>query len=98
MKTLAKKWKMSTDIEIGSPSIQLPSEGTFNFNVSTVSNNIDDILLRLMRLETQRQVEFVELSCKNCGGKIQQKYRDPIFKCPYCKTVYAIGYKQVNSV
>lgn len=42
--------------------------------------------------------EFVELSCKNCGGKIQQKYHDPIFKCPYCKTVYAIGYKQVNSV
>lgn len=42
--------------------------------------------------------EFVELSCKNCGGKIQQKYHDPIFKCPYCKTVYAIGIKQVNSV
>ena len=42
--------------------------------------------------------EFVELSCKNCGGKIQQKYRDPIFKCPYCKTVYAVGHKQVNAV
>lgn len=42
--------------------------------------------------------EFVELSCKNCGGKIQQKYKDPIFKCPYCKTIYAIGIKQVNSV
>lgn len=41
--------------------------------------------------------EFVELSCKNCGGKIQQKYQDPIFKCPYCKTVYAVGYKQVNA-
>lgn len=41
--------------------------------------------------------EFVELSCKNCGGKIQQKYRDQIFKCPYCKTVYAIGYRQVNA-
>lgn len=41
--------------------------------------------------------EFVELSCKNCGGKIQQKYKDPIFKCPYCKTIYAVGYKQVNA-
>lgn len=58
---------------------------------------IDAILLRLAKLEIERQVEFVELSCKNCGGKIQQKYQDPIFKCPYCKTVYAIGYKQVNA-
>jgi len=41
---------------------------------------------------------FVELSCKNCGAKIQQKYEDQIIKCPYCKTVYAIGIKQVNSV
>jgi len=61
-------------------------------------NNIEDIRQRLIRLESQRQVEFVELSCKNCGGKIQQKYHDPIFKCPYCKTVYAIGIKQVNAV
>ena len=40
--------------------------------------------------------EFVELSCKNCGGKIQQKYHDSIFKCPYCKTVYFIGTRRVN--
>lgn len=79
----------SNDIEIGSPFIQLSSEDTFY--------DINDILQRLIQLETQRQVEFVELSCKNCGGKIQQKYHDSIFKCPYCKTVYAVGYKQVNA-
>lgn len=45
-----------------------------------------------------RKFEFIELSCKNCGAKIQQKYSDPIMKCPYCKTVYAIGTKQVNSI
>lgn len=45
-----------------------------------------------------RKFEFIELSCKNCGAKIQQKYSDSIVKCPYCKTVYIIGTKQVNSV
>lgn len=42
--------------------------------------------------------EFVELSCRNCGATLKQGYLDPIVKCPYCKTVYAVGYKQVNSV
>lgn len=44
-----------------------------------------------------RKFEYIELCCKNCGAKIQQKYSDPILKCPYCKTVYAIGTKQINS-
>ena len=44
-----------------------------------------------------RKFEYVELCCKNCGAKIQQKYSDSILKCPYCKTVYAIGTKQINS-
>lgn len=45
-----------------------------------------------------RKFEYIELCCKNCGAKIQQKYSDSIVKCPYCKTVYIIGTKQVNSV
>lgn len=68
---------------------------------SNVFSNLEQELTiiweRLNNLQ-RRTPEFVELSCKNCGGKIQQKYHDPIFKCPYCKTVYAIGIKQVNSV
>lgn len=31
----------------------------------------------------------------NCGGQVEQKYDDYIFKCPYCKTVYALGTKQI---
>ena len=44
-----------------------------------------------------RKFEYIELCCKNCGAKIHQKYSDSILKCPYCKTVYAIGTKQINS-
>lgn len=69
----------------------------FEISDAVARDSIEDIQQRLIRLESRRQVEFVELSCKNCGGKIQQKYHDPIFKCPYCKTVYAVGYKQVNA-
>ena len=31
-----------------------------------------------------RKFEFIELSCKNCGAKTQQKYSDPIMMCPCC--------------
>ena len=68
-----------------------------NDTISNLKNELTVIWERLNSLQ-RRTPEFVELSCKNCGGKIQQKYHDPIFKCPYCKTVYAIGIKQVNSV
>ena len=78
-------------------SIQMPNGNVIDIADMAVRDRVTDILRRLTDLESQRQVEFVELSCRNCGGKIQQKYQDPIFKCPYCKTVYAVGYKQVNA-
>ena len=61
------------------------------------SINIKELEKRISELEG-RKLKFVDLSCKNCGAKIQQKYSDSIVKCPYCKTVYIIGTKQVNSV
>lgn len=94
MATLAATDKSNTQIS----SIVMPNHQTIDITDLTARNRISDILRRLELIESKRQVEFVELSCKNCGGKIQQKYHDPIFKCPYCKTVYAIGIKQVNSI
>ena len=58
----------------------------------------EEILRRLTKLEIVKAFEFTELSCRNCGATLKQGYLDPIVKCPYCKTVYAVGYKQVNSV
>lgn len=79
-------------------TIKLTPNGiTYEVGDAETRSYISEIFERLVKLE-EKNIEFVELSCKNCGGKIQQKYHDPIFKCPYCKTVYAIGIKQVNSV
>ena len=68
-----------------------------NNEISKLEHELTIIWERLNSLQ-RTTPEFVELSCKNCGGKIQQKYQDPILKCPYCKTVYAVGYKQLNAV
>jgi len=42
------------------------------------------------------KVPTVEHKCHNCGGTLEIKTTDGIFKCPYCKSVYAIGTKQIN--
>lgn len=60
-----------------------------------VEIDFNDLLKRIIALENSKP-EFVELKCKNCGGKIQQRYEDSIIKCPYCKSVYIIGRKQIN--
>ena len=70
------------------------SETTYEIHDS----RYDEILRRLTKLEIVKAFEFTELSCRNCGATLKQGYLDPIVKCPYCKTVYAIGYKQVNAV
>ena len=62
---------------------------------NSISVDFNDLLERIIALENSKP-EFVELKCKNCGGKIQQRYEDSIIKCPYCKSVYIIGRKQVN--
>ena len=62
---------------------------------TNISFDLNDLLKRIIALENSKP-EFVELKCKNCGGKIQQRYEDSIIKCPYCKSVYIIGRKQVN--
>lgn len=63
--------------------------------VTGIGAELSDILKRIIALENSKP-EFVELKCKNCGGKIQQRYEDSIIKCPYCKSVYIIGRKQIN--
>lgn len=61
---------------------------------TSISVDLNDLLERIIALENSKP-EFVELKCKNCGGKIQQRYEDSIIKCPYCKSVYLIGRKQI---
>lgn len=78
-------------------SLTIPYESTYSLlNYETdIGVDLRDMLKRIIALENSKP-EFVELKCKNCGGKIQQRYEDSIIKCPYCKSVYIIGRKQVN--
>lgn len=80
-----------------SNSITIPCESTYSLlNYETdIGVDLRDMLKRIIALENSKP-EFVELKCKNCGGKIQQRYEDSIIKCPYCKSVYIIGRKQIN--
>lgn len=80
-----------------SNSITIPCESTYSLPNYEADIGVDlrDMLKRIIALENSKP-EFVELKCKNCGGKIQQRYEDSIIKCPYCKSVYIIGRKQIN--
>lgn len=82
----------STSLSYGNSIIQAYNPPD---TVIGVGVDFNDILKRIIALENGKP-EFVELKCKNCGGKIQQRYEDSIIKCPYCKSVYLIGRKQVN--
>lgn len=73
-----------------------PNGLTYQVGDALARSSITSILERIEKLE-QKKIEFTELSCRNCGATLKQGYLDPIVKCPYCKTVYAIGIKQVNA-
>ena len=73
-------------IENGAISVSL-SGSTYNM--------YENILRRLTMLESSTP-EYTELKCRECGATIEQKYENHIVKCPYCKTVYAIGRKHIN--
>lgn len=57
----------------------------------------DMIEEKIKALEKNTRFTFTELSCRNCGGKINQKIDDYIVKCPYCGTAYLIGREQIYS-
>lgn|GEM_PF-4871087 len=40
--------------------------------------------------------KFTLLSCRNCGGIINQKINDNIVKCPYCESVYFVSKYFIN--
>lgn len=81
-----------------------------NLNTTNILNNISeystqnirnkqiDILwdaIEILQKQINNTPKIVKLTCMNCGGQVEQKYDDYIFKCPYCKTVYALGTKQI---
>lgn len=51
-------------------------------------------------LNKMQEVSFtptVEHKCHNCGGTLEIKITEHIFKCPFCNSVYAIGTQLINA-
>ncbi len=46
---------------------------------------IDEIISRFNVVPT------LEYKCHNCGGVLEMKATEHIFRCPFCNSVYAIG-------
>lgn len=67
-------------------------------SVYNIKSRQIDILwdaIEILQKQINNTPKFVKLNCMNCGGQVEQKCDDYIFKCPYCKTVYALGTKQI---
>ena len=47
-------------------------------------------------LEKLSRCPTFEHKCHNCGGALEMKVTEHIFRCPYCGSAYAIGTAQVN--
>ena len=43
-----------------------------------------------------QMIPTFEHKCNNCGGTLEMRTDEHIFKCPYCYSVYAVGTKQIN--
>lgn len=66
-----------------------------NDRLTAIEKNLDSQKIIAEVLKKLGPPEFTELKCRECGGTIEQKYEDPIVKCPYCGTVYIIGRKHI---
>lgn len=94
---------MSSYIDPVATAVALTKTNTANLmwavGTEAIANkdNYDEILQRLKALEATYNFDFVEMSCKNCGGSLQQGINDYVVKCPYCGSVYMIGRYQINS-
>ena len=58
----------------------------------------EDAVRRLIEEFLQEHEPTVyKMTCQGCGAPIDQRIDDHILKCPYCKSVYAIGTKMIYS-
>lgn len=63
-----------------------------------LSPNVEEKLFQKF-LDKMNEVSFtptIEHKCHNCGGTLEIKITEHIFKCPFCNSVYAFGTQLVN--
>lgn len=86
---------ISDDLYFGEAS--LPVTESFNWTTAAIAGHLDydDIFNNIVK-RFNKIVPTIEHKCHNCGGTLEIKPDQGIFKCPYCRSVYAIGTQRVN--
>ena len=62
-----------------------------------ISMDEDAFAEAMKKYMEKHEPKFYKLTCQGCGASINQKMNDHILKCPYCKSVYAVGTKMINA-
>lgn len=68
-----------------------------NYEIS-LSPNVEAKLFQKF-LDKMNEVSFtptIEHKCHNCGGALEIKITEHIFRCPFCNSVYAIATQMKN--
>ena len=63
-----------------------------------LSPSVEETLFQKF-LEKMNEVSFtptIEHKCHNCGGALEIKITEHIFRCPFCNSVYAIATQLKN--
>jgi len=64
---------------------------------TSISSSLDYEKIFEERAKRFSKAPITEHKCHNCGGTVEMDAAKHIFKCPYCKSVYAVGTLQVNA-
>lgn len=68
-----------------------------NYEIN-LSPNVEEKLFQKF-LDKMNEVSFtptIEHKCHNCGGALEIKITEHIFRCPFCNSVYAIATQLQN--
>lgn len=85
-------------------TMEIATSGLAANTVHIQSKYLDASRLEYFKKEFEKQlmekfatVPTFEHKCHNCGGTLEMKATEHIFKCPYCGSVYAIGTAMINN-
>ena len=90
---------MNEIIYNGTKTLAVSNTKTYTNTVDFSNSNVIGLNLDSFEKELLEKLSVhptFEHKCHNCGGTLELKANEHIFKCPYCWSVYAIGTKMIN--
>lgn len=88
-------------ITISAEKYSIDTTSIFDNTVHSVTSDIqyqieDSLLEQIARQLSTKMMPTFEHKCNNCGGTLEMRADEHIFKCPYCGSCYAVGTMQIN--